>query len=182
MKRVVVVAVPALVISAGLVLLGLWVAGDSGVTHNAAGSAGVIALTCAASAGQQGRRGEVVVDGVARLVLPGSGNPSSLTSILGPRGRTYYVYKVFLAVSSSDAPFATVSIVSPANARLYYGSPLGDVALVLASKRKVRLPVCGPRFSGYAGGVVLVAPSRVTLQVTTPSGHSDRVGVSIGNG
>ena len=172
-----------LVIAGALVLLGLWVAGDSGVAHNATSSSGVIALACAESAGQQGRDGEIVVGGVEGLVLPGSGSPASLTALLGPGDRKYYVYKMFLAVSSSDAPFATVSIIKPASARLYYGPSLGlNRALVLASKRAVRLSVCGPRFSGYAGGVVIDAPSRVTFQVTTPRRHTARVEVSIGDG
>lgn len=163
-------------------LLGLWVAGDVGATHNATISSGEIALTCADSAGQQGPYGEIV-NGVDGLILAGSGDRGSLTPFLGPGGKQYYVYKVFLAVSSSDAPYATVSIISPASARLYYGRPLGlNQALVLASKRTVRLPVCGARFSGYPGGVVLDAPSRVSFQVTTPRRHTARVEISIGDG
>jgi len=46
----------------------------------------------------------------------------------------------------------------------------------------VRLPVCGKRFSGYVGGIVLVAPSRVTFEVNAPRRRAVRVGVSIGTG
>ena len=167
----------AVVVAAVLLPVGLWV---SGGTHHATSSADAIALTCSESAGQQGRGNEVVIGGVEGLVLPGTGNPSSLTPIVGPAGKKYYIYKVFLAVSASDAPFATVSTINPTTARLYYGTPLGYQALIRASKRQVRLPVCGPRFTGYAGGVVLEAPSRVTFQVTTPGRHADRIEVSIG--
>ena len=172
----------ALLISGVLALLGFWGDDHFGVTHNATSSSGEIALTCAESVGQQGRDGGVV-NGVTGLNLPGSGDPGSLALFLGPDGRKYYVYKALLAVSSSDAPFATVSILDPPSARLYYGPPLGlNQTLVLASKKRVRLPVCGPRFSGYPGGVVLEAPSRVSFQVTTPRRHAVRVEVSIGDG
>lgn len=169
----------ALVVAALRVPVGLWVFEDP---HHATSPVHEIALTCPESVGQQGRGNEVVIGGVEGLVLPESGKPSSLTSIVGPGKKKYYIYKVYLAVSASDAPFAKVLIVKPTTARLYYGFPLGYQALIRASKRQVRLPVCGPRFTGYAGGMVLVSPSRVTFQVTTPSRHADRIEVSIGNG
>ena len=175
--------VPTLALVGVLALLGLWVEGSLGVEHHATGHSGGIALTCGESVGQQGRNGEVVVGGVVGLVLPGSGSAAPLTPFLGPGGKKYYVYKMFLAVSSSDAPYATVSIISPASAKLYYGHPLGlNQSLVLASKRSVRLPACGPRFSGYPGGVVLTAPSRVTFSVTAPGRTAARIVASIGAG
>ena len=174
-----------LVIAGTVALLGLWLADRAPGMHNGSRLSGEIRLTCAESAGQQGRGGESVVGGVEGLVLPGSSDPSALNPIIGPAGRRYYVYKAFLAVASSDTPFATVSIVSPPSARLYYGSPdrlLGDRALVSAARKRVRLPVCGKRFSGYVGGIVLVAPSRVTFEVNAPRRRAVRVGVSIGTG
>lgn len=171
----------ALIVAGCLAMLGRWIQDLSDVGHGAARS-GAIVLTCADSVGQQGRGGETVVGGVEGLILPGSAEPAALTPVLGAGGRRYDVYKAFLAVSAADAPYATVSIVSPTTARLYYGRPLGDQGIVRAGRRQVRLPVCGRRFSGYVGGVVLAAPSHVTFEVTTPRGHPVRVDVSIGAG
>ncbi len=78
------------------------------------------ALSCKESAGQQGRDNERLVGGVAGLLLPDSRDPAGLTRIHGADGRSYFVYKAFLAVSSTDAPYATVSIVRPRSAKLYY--------------------------------------------------------------
>lgn len=107
--------------------------------------------------------------GVEGLVLPGSGDPAGLFPIQGAGGKRYFVYKAFLAVSSALASYATVSIISPTSAELYYGSPgrVGTLvssgkgrALVAAARREVRLPVCGPNFTGYVGGIIVTAPTR----------------------
>jgi hypothetical protein len=93
--------------------------------HFVAGPAAssLLSLSCSDSAGQQGRDNETVIGGVEGLVLPGSDDPASLYPIRASDGRRYFVYKAFLAVSASAAPFATVSITRPASARLVYGSP-----------------------------------------------------------
>ena len=84
----------------------------------------LLSLSCPDSAGQQGADHEAVVGGVEGLVLPGSDDPAGLYPI-GPAtgGKRYFIYKTFLAVSASAAPFATVSVTGPADARLVYGSP-----------------------------------------------------------
>ena len=130
-------------------------AGSGSLAAFCAGPGGVlvlIALSCADSAGQQGADHETVIGGVEGLVLPGSDDPAGLYPIRVSDGRRYYVYKAFLAVSASAAPYATVSVIRPANARLLYGSasrvgqlmstPSGQ-ALVVASRRRVRLPCAG---------------------------------------
>jgi hypothetical protein len=130
----------------------------------------VLALSCADSVGQQGQHGETVVGGVEGLVIPGSADPASLSPLVVD-GKEFLAYKTFLAVSASDAPYATVSIVSPRSARLYYGAIVA---------RQLRFPVCGPRFSGYPGGVLLDAPSHVTFEVTAPNRMSARVEIAVG--
>lgn len=77
--------------------------------------------------GTRGREGHWGVEG---LVLLASGDPAALNPISGPHGKRYFVYKAFLAVVSSAARCATVSIVSPASATLYYGSSGGVDELV----------------------------------------------------
>jgi hypothetical protein len=178
----------------GLLVVGA-VIGLTLVTWDRTGHAGTgrtsstIMLTCADSAGQQGSGGETVVGGVEGLVLPGSGNPASLTPWRATNGRRYFFYKVFLAVSRASAPYATVSIIRPNDARLVYGPAATNSlsgrarisAMVAASRRQVRLPVCGPRFTGFVGAVVLVKPTYVTFSVSSPARRSVRTTVPLGN-
>ena len=151
----------------------------------------LLSLSCADSAGQQGRGDETVIGGVEGLVLPGSGDSAGLYPIRASDGRRYFVYKAYLAVSASAAPYATVSIARPAAARLVYGSPsrIGELmsassgqALVAASRARVRLPVCGPRFPGFVGGSIGPGPACVTFEVSSPSARAATVSVPIGPG
>ena len=128
--------------------------------------------------------------GVEGLVLPGSDDPAGLYPIgTASSGTRYFIYKAFLAVSASTAPFATVSITRPASARLVYGSSSRISALfsarsgqplLAASRSKVRLPVCGPRFTGFTGGVIVTGPTCVTFEVSSPSARVATVTVAIG--
>jgi len=154
-----------------------------------AAPAPLLSLTCSDSIGQQSGGQQTVVGGVTGLVLPDSDDPASLYPVQGANGRTYYVYKAMLAVSASSAPFATVSITGPADATMLYGSAthVGDLAsalsgqaLVAASRRAVRLPVCGPRFTGYVGGIIVTKPACVTFEVTSRESKPATVSVPIG--
>jgi hypothetical protein len=149
----------------------------------------VLMLGCSDSAGQQGGNHETVVGGVEGLVLPGSADAGSLYPIRGTDGRRYFVYKAFLAVSSASAPFATVAIVRPATARLVYGASgeIGDMlatasgqALVAASRRMVRLPVCGSEYTGFVGGIIVTQPTCVTFEVSSPRRKPQTVSAQIG--
>jgi hypothetical protein len=160
---------------------------DSSVPGAAASS--LLSLTCSDSAGQQGEDRETVLAGVEGLVLPGSDDPGGLYPIRATDGKRYFVYKDFLAVSAADAPFATVSVIRPAGAALVYGSSsrIGALfsassgqGLVAASRGTVRLPVCGPRFTGFAGGVILTGPACVTFEVSSLSARPRTVSVPIG--
>jgi hypothetical protein len=153
-------------------------------------SSSLLSLNCPDSAGQQGADHETVTGGVEGLVLPGSDDPAGLYPIgTAGRGERYFIYKAFLAVSPSAGPYATVSVTSPADARLIYGSPsrIGELfsassgqALVTASRSTVRLPVCGPRFTGFTGGVIVTRPACVTFAVSSPSAQAATVAVPIG--
>jgi hypothetical protein len=130
-----------------------------------------------------------VVGGVEGLVLPGSDDPAGLYPIRAADGRGYFVYKAFLAVSASAAPYVTVSIARPAAARLVYGSSsrIGGLlsaasgqALVAASRTKVRLPVCGQRSTGFVGGIIVPGAACVTFDVSSPSVRTATVSVPIG--
>jgi hypothetical protein len=150
----------------------------------------LLSLSCADSAGQQGAGHEVVTGGVTGLVLPGSDDPAGLYPIRGADGKRYFVYKAMLAVSASAAPHATVSVIRPAGARLVYGSAshIGELGvssgqgLVAASRARVRLPVCGPRFSSYVGGIVVPRPECVTFRVSSSSARLATVSVPVGPG
>jgi hypothetical protein len=148
-------------------------------------------LSCPDSAGQQGADHERVVGGLEGLVLPGSDDPAGLYPVGAGGARRYFICKAFLAVSAAAAPFATVSITRPADARLVYGSPsrMGGLfsdpsgrALIKASRAEVRLPVCGPHFTGFAGGVIVTGPACVTFEVSSPSAREATVTVPIGPG
>jgi hypothetical protein len=149
-----------------------------------------LSLSCSDSVGQQGQDHETVIGGVEGLVLPGSDDPAGLYPIgAASSDQRYFIYKAFLAVSASVAPFATVSVTRPATARLVYGSPsrIGALfstrsgqALLAASQRKIRLPVCGPRFTGFTGGVIVTGPACVTFEVSSPSTRTATVTVPIG--
>jgi hypothetical protein len=151
----------------------------------------LLSLSCADSAGQQGRGDEAVIGGVEGLVLPGSDDPVGLYPIRAGGGKRYFIYKAFLAVSASAAPYATVSVTRPASARLVYGSPsrIGGLmsapsgqALLAASRARVRLPVCGRRFTGFTGGIIVAGPACVTFEVSSPSARAAAVRVPIGPG
>jgi hypothetical protein len=128
--------------------------------------------------------------GVEGLVLPGSGDPAALYPVgAASGGSRYFTYKAFLAVSAAAASFATVSVTRPASARLVYGSPsrMGALfsarsgqALLTASRAAVRLPVCGPRFTGFTGGVIVTGPACVTFTVSSPARQAATVTVPIG--
>jgi hypothetical protein len=140
-----------------------------------------IVLTCSESVGQQGRSGEIVVGGVEGLVLKSSSAFLSLHRIRSAGGTLYYVVKDFLGVSAAVAPYATVSIVSPRTATLFYGHPIvGGQAMIKASRRMVRLPVCGHEFTGFVGGIIVARPSVVTFAVSSPHHATRRVAVPIG--
>lgn len=149
-----------------------------------------LSLGCSDSAGQQGQDHEAVIGGVEGLVLPGSDDPAALYPIgASSGGSRYFIYKAFLGVSAAAAPFATVSVTRPASARLVYGSPsrIGALfstragqALLTASRSAVRLPVCGPRFTGFTGGVIVTGPACITFAVSSPSRQAAVVTVPIG--
>jgi hypothetical protein len=180
-----------------LVLIGVGLSACSGAAarsgHLVPGGAAplLLSLSCADSAGQQGAGHETVIGGVEGLVLPGSADPAGLSSVRAADGKRYFVYKAFLAVSPSVAPYATVSVIGPAGARLVYGSSsrIGELmsvssgqGLVAASRAAVRLPVCGPRFTGYVGGIIVPGPACVTFGVSSPSARPATVSVPIGPG
>jgi hypothetical protein len=149
----------------------------------------MLTLNCSDSVGQQGSNGEKIVGGVGGLVLPGSGDPSSLWARRSADGRRYFVYKAFLEVSPATQKYATVTIVSPHSAKLFYGrsevvgtlvNTGGGRGFFVAAKSQLRLPVCGPRFTGYVGGIVVLKPTLVTFAVSSPHKVTERVTVRIG--
>jgi len=77
-----------------------------------------------------------------------------------------------------------VTITSPATARLYYASPTqwGAVSgrgTIGAAPRQIRLPVCGRRFTGYTGGILVMHPTCVRLAVRGPGRQAATVTVPI---
>jgi hypothetical protein len=113
---------------------------------------------------------------------------AGLVACSGPPTR-YLIYKAFLAVAAAAAPFATVSVTRPASARLVYGSParMGALfsadsgrGLLAASRNRIRLPVCGPRYTGFTGGVLVRGLGCVTFEVSSAVARAATVTVPIG--
>jgi hypothetical protein len=147
------------------------------------GPSSVLSLSCADSVGQQGPGHATVVGGVTGLVLPGSDDTAGLYPVRAGDGKRYFVYKALLAVSAAAAPYAMVSITRPAGVTLVYGPSAltsSGPALVAASRRRVRLPVCGPRFTGFVGGVIVTGAACVTFRVSSPSAKPQTVSVPVG--
>jgi hypothetical protein len=176
------------VLVVGVVDVLIWMAFDK-TASTPSRAFGTVELTCAESYGQQGRSGEASVGGVTGLVLPGSGDPASLRPLRSADGQRFYVYKAALAVSSTTARYATVSILRPRSATLFYGTPahVGQLAnrdqgkeLIAASRTRVRIPVCGSRFTGFVGGIIIAEPTSVTFAVSSPNRKTVRITVPIG--
>jgi hypothetical protein len=42
--------------------------------------------------------------------------------------------------------------------------------------------VCGPDFTGFVGGILVVKPTSVTFAVSSPHEKTEHVTISVGNG
>ena len=148
----------------------------------------LLSLSCSESAGQQGLDGETVTGGVEGLVLPGSDDPAGLYPIGSAGGTRYFIYKAFLAVAASAAPFATVSVTRPASARLVYGSPsrMGTLfsadsgrGLLAASRSRYGCP-CAGRANRLHRRCPVTGPGCVTFEVSSAVAGGATVTVPIG--
>jgi hypothetical protein len=143
-------------------------------------------LSCGDSAGQQGgSESGRPVNGVASAALAGDVNAYDVLPAWRSRhGPRYLVWKVFLAVAPGAAPFRVVTVISPSSARLFYASPArwgaaSGAKTISPPPRAVRLAVCGQRFTGYTGGILITHPGCVTLSVTGPKVRPRTVTVPI---
>jgi hypothetical protein len=123
-----------------------------------------VSLTCHDSAGQQGKDAPPgrLVNGVDGFI----GDPSAYDTLPVQHlsGYRYLAWKTALSVAPDARPYRTVSVVTPASARLSYGSSIWKAS------RSVRLPACGRRYALYVGGILVRHPACVTIAVTGPSG------------
>ncbi|HXP20183.1 MAG TPA: hypothetical protein VN840_11120 [Streptosporangiaceae bacterium] len=147
------------------------IAGCTG--HDPSGATKATALvidTCRDSAGQQGKDPAParLVDGVDGFI--GDTNASDTLPVQNVGGQRYLVWKAALAVAPTARPYRTVSVISPASARLVY--PRGVTS-------RVRLPACGRRYTLYTGGIVVRHPACVTLGVVGPAGRPATVTVPV---
>ncbi len=112
-------------------------------------------------------------NGVSSFALRGDTNAYDALPAWRVRGRPYLIWKMFLAVAASARPYRIVTVISPSTARLFYASPgrWGEVSgqsSIDAAPRQIRLPVCGRRFTGYTGGILITRPACVRLSVRAP--------------
>jgi len=134
-------------------------------------AAALAVLTCHDSAGQQGidTAPALLVNGVDGFI--GDTHTYDTLPMWKQDGHRYLAWKAALSVASGALPYRTVSLVSPASARLGYGGA--------ALSRRVRMPVCGRRYTLYAGGIFVTHPACVTLAVTGPTGKPSTVTVPV---
>jgi hypothetical protein len=141
--------------------------------HETFGNAATDLLSCHDSAGQQNRdtRPARLVNGVDGFI----GDTSALDALPVEHlaGHRYLAWKTALSVASDARPYRTVAVVSPASARLGYGTG------ALAPSRRVRLPACGRRYTLYVGGIFVTRPACVILAVTGPDGTSATIAVPV---
>lgn len=132
-----------------------------------------VVLTCHDSAGQQGEDGPParLVDGVDGFI--GDANAYDTLPVQHLHGYRYLAWKTALSVAPGAGPYRTVSVVSPASARLSYGSS------TLKASPIVQLPACGRRYALYVGSILVQHPACVTIAVTGPSGESTTVSVPV---
>jgi hypothetical protein len=132
-----------------------------------------VTLTCRESAGQQGEDTSParLVNGVDGFI--GDSNAYDSLPVEHLDGSRYLAWKTGLSVAPAAGPYRTVSVVTPASARLSYGSS------VLKASRSVRLPACGHRYALYVGGILVRHPACVTIAVTGPSGKPVTVAVPV---
>lgn len=144
-----------------LAVLGPVIAGCTTAGSANSASASIVAVdTCRDSPGQQSTDPSVrLVNGVEGFV--GDPNPYDTPFRVIRNGHRYIAWKFALAVAPDAGPYRTVGVLHPASARLAYPRQLAA---------SVRLPVCGHRYTLYAGGVFVTKPSCVTLTVTGPAG------------
>jgi hypothetical protein len=156
---------------------------EGGPAVSPAGSAA--ALSCRASAGQQGADPQArQVNGVESFALRGDTNAYDSLPAWDSGGRRYLIWKTYLAVSAAARLYRVVAVVSPATARLFYASPArwgaaSSRRIVGTLLRRVRLRACGRRYAGYTGGILITGPACVTLAVTGPGRAAAEVTVPI---
>ena len=155
-----------------LTVIGLMLGGCAGGRPaRMPGPATLAVLACRDSAGQQGidTAPALLVNGVDGFI--GDTNAYDTLPMITKDGHRYLTWKAALSVASSALPYRTVSVVSPASARLGYGGS--------ALSRRVRMPACGRRYTLFAGGIFVTRPACVTLAVTGPAGKPRTVTMPI---
>jgi hypothetical protein len=175
-------------VCARLVVLAAVTAMTAGCSHHPAAtvaSEGSTWLSCRDSAGQQSADPQAhPLNGVESFALHGDTNPYDTLPQWRSNGPRYLIWKAYLAVSPNARPYRIVTVTSPATARLFYASPTRWGA-VSGSKTigpapwRVRLPVCGTRFTGYTGGILITHPACVILTVTGPQTRAVTIAVPI---
>ncbi|HEY5017406.1 MAG TPA: hypothetical protein VII59_11595 [Streptosporangiaceae bacterium] len=171
-----------------LAILAVSGAALSACSHPAARPAagGITVLSCRDSAGPQGADPAArSVNGVESAAWHGDTNAyDTLPRWRGRDGHRYLIWKTYLAVAPEARPYRTITVTSPASARLFYASPArwgtaSGAAVISPPPRAVRLAACGRRFAGFTGGILVARPACVTLKVTGPAGKPATVTVPI---
>jgi len=146
-------------------------------------AAGLTVLTCQDSAGHSpADPGARSVGGVGSPSLYG-GFDGNLTRWKSRDGHQYFAWKDPIAVAPGAKPYRTITVVSPASARLLFTSParwrsVWNNPLPVPS-RSVRLAACGREYASYFGAIMVSGGACVTLAVAGPAEKLGTVSVPI---
>ena len=169
-----------------LMVLAAAIAGCSHRPAAPAASTGADVLSCRDTAGQAAADPQArPVNGVESFALNGDTNAyDTLPAWMSHDGHRYLVWKTYLAVSASARPYRTVTVISPATARLFYASPaqwgaVSDSKIIQTAPSRVQLPTCGGQYTGYTGGILVIHPACVTLAVSGPGSKAATVTVPV---
>jgi hypothetical protein len=140
-------------------------------------------LTCRDSVGQSATDpGARSVAGIGSPGLAG-GFSGDYTRWRSKDGHAYLAWKDPITVAPDARPYRTITVVSPASARLLFTSParwatLSSGPLPVLSRR-VRLPACGREFASYFGAIMIRGGACVRLAVAGPAGKLSTIAVPI---
>jgi hypothetical protein len=167
----------ALLAAAGAVLTACT---DAGPGRTAAG---LTVLNCADSFGHSRTDpGARSVGGIGSPALYG-GFSGDNTRWKSKDGYLYLAWKDPVAVAPTARPYRTITVVSPASARLLFTSSsrwatLWSTSLPILS-RSVRLAACGGGYASYFGAIMVRHAACVTLAVSGPAGKLGTVIVPV---
>jgi hypothetical protein len=114
---------------------------------------------------------DLTVDGLNFSGVKADGSSPADAIIVSDGKNQYFFRKIFLYVAATAALRTTMTVRSPADARLAYtdlqtwSTRLPDTKLTNLARLSVTVASCGDQLTGYLGGLLVTGPACVVLQV-----------------